>query len=234
MHSSQNLLNQANKALAKPSQTQQTHPGANEMQSVAPLINEVFDQFQALYGRKFTSRFGDQQQVDKTKRTWAIAFVKENITFEQITFALQQILYMRLQWPPELLEFLRLCDDEAVTGIPSLQYATKHILACNTQFKHSKDKYAQKHLAHSLLAYLNEKCAIHVNKPESSYEQHVRREYNAALMKFKAGTLPQPKIALPAPDMPYVSKDYTPTNTDPAFTNRLKQLGQLFGANDGK
>ncbi|WP_299072816.1 replication protein P [uncultured Paraglaciecola sp.] len=230
MHSSQHLLNQANKALAKPSQTQQTQAGQSDMNAVAPLINEVFDQLQTMFGRKYTSRFGNSAEIDKTKRIWAISFLKEQITINQIKYALEQVLYMRMSWPPELIEFLALCDHESVTGMPSLEEAATRIIECNTKYRFDKTTYEQKHLQHPMLAVLNIRCAQHVNKDEKTFNKHMQREYKTALMQHKAGTLPQIKKALPAPAIDHITHGYQPQNPNDPFLQRVAKVRDLFKA----
>ena len=231
MYSSQDLLHQASKALAQPLQTHQTQAGSqSELEHFGLLTNELFGQMQDMFGRKYTSRFGSDQEVDKTKRMWAVSLMKERISTQQITFALEQVLYLRMSWPPELTEFLALCDHEDVTGIPSLEDASNRIIECNTKYRFEKECYQRKYLSHPFMSVLNQRCARFVNLDIKTFNKHMDREYRKALMQLKIGQLPQVLPALPPPELPYATQDYQSKNPNNSFMQRINDVRNLFKA----
>ncbi len=163
------------------------------MQQVAPLINQAFGQLQLIFGRKYASRFTSKNELDATKRMWAKAFIQEAIKPEQVAHAIQRIISAKLEWPPELPEFLNLCDDPQALGLPEKHQALQQIID-----RHGKYRFVEQFTwLHRVVEVINQHIGHHVTQEAaSSFERRFNTEWKRIITQFKAGTLPEPRPLL--------------------------------------
>jgi hypothetical protein len=180
---------------------------------------------QLIFGRKYASRFGTQSEVNATKRMWAVAFKQQHISAPQIEGAIIEILNNRLEWPPELTEFLKLCDQSNALGLPDLDAVKCEIVYRHGKYRHDPD-FA---FSCQLVAVINQRCGNQcLQLAASAFEKLLTKEYKRAVFEHKTGTLPVIGKALPAPKLPAASDGYQPANPQSPFMQRLKGLGTLL------
>jgi hypothetical protein len=195
------------------------------MNDVIPLVNHAFAQMKLIFGRKYSSRFSTDKEVNATKRMWAIAFKQQRLSTEQITGAVEEIINNRLEWPPELPEFLKLCDQAYSQKLPTFDDVLSAIIL--RQGKHHTQKDYK--FACQLIGVINQRCGHHMHTENSpAFTKRVKAEYQKAVFEHKTGTLPQVVVALPPPKLPAASDGWQPQHPQSAFMQRLKSVGKLF------
>jgi hypothetical protein len=195
------------------------------MTEVFQLVNHAFAQMQLIFGRKYASRFSTDKEVSATKRMWAIAFKQQHISTEQITGAVSEIINNRLEWPPELPDFLKLCDLAYSQKLPSFDDVLAAIILRHGKHRTQKDyKFACQ-----LIGVINQRCGHHMHSENAPvFTKRVKAEYQKAVFEHKTGTLPQVFIALAPPKLPAASDGYQPENPQSPFMQRLKGMAKLF------
>jgi len=210
----------------QPSQTQTGQYQEAEQYAYALLINKVFAQLKNTFGRKFSSRFKTVEEVKETKRTWLLAFKKEQVTEQQAQHALGQCIEQRLEWPPEINEFLILCDSCQSDGLPNEQQAFEQIIQ-----RHGRDRFKKSFAwLHPIVNYIDQRIGQYANKEaESSFLKRFKTEWKAALTLHKSGVLPQPRKALPPPDLPAPIEQFKHIEPDQDILDRMNNIREIKG-----
>ncbi len=91
------------------------------------LINMIFTRFKAIYGNRFESTFGDENQVRLTKREWGYSL--QDITEDRLALALHKCKEKH-SWPPSIAEFIQLLKPAPEEfGLPDTRKA--YLEACS-------------------------------------------------------------------------------------------------------
>lgn len=210
--------------LHQPTQNSQTSAGQSSPSSEQDvvLVNAVFVQLRNTFGRKFNSRFKTEQERVQAKRTWLHHFTREGITAEHVTYAMGQCTEQRLEWPPEINEFLRLCDGYNEAGLPSEQQTFEQIVS-----RHGRERFNDNFTwLHTIVYYIDQRIGQYVTRePESHFLKRLKPEFKAALNLYKAGELPEPRLAIPPPDLPPPIDQFKDQVTpDQSILNRLNAI----------
>ena len=220
MQSPHDLIQIANQQLAQPSSTSREPTGQTATNHDAQLVNQAFGQMKLIFGRKYASRFGSDNEVNATKRMWLMAFQQQRITAGQVATAIREIIATGIDWPPELPEFLQLCNNAKALGIPTFDETLKAIVDRHGKYRTNPD-YVFKS---QFIAVINQRCGKQcLQEVAKSFEKRLRGEYKKAVFEHKTGTLPTILPALPVPDMPHASKGYQAKKDDPLI-NRLNAI----------
>ncbi len=191
-------------------------------------VNQVFGQMQLIFGRKYTSRFGSDNEVKATKRMWARAFMQEQISDQQITFAISRIIKSKIEWPPELPQFLTLCDDPTIYGLPDKDAARQQIIDRN-----GKHRFKQNFVwLHDVVEVVYHRIGDYTKQAASSFDKHFNKAWETAVTEYKTGTLPPVLQALPAPKLPAISDSHSvPVNKKCRIHQRIEALIQAAKEN---
>ena len=195
------------------------------MTDVIQLVNHAFAQMKLIFGRKYSGRFSTDREVNATKRMWAIAFKQQRISAQQISGAIKEIITNRLEWPPELPEFLKLCDQANTLGLPDIDAVKSEIVYRHGKYRHDTDFT----FSCQLVAVINQRCGKQcLELAASGFDKVLAKEYKRAVFEHKTGTLPPIVAALPPPKLPAASDGYQPVNPQSPFMQRLKAVGNLI------
>lgn len=77
-------------------------------------MDTLFNRFDGMYPNRWRAAFANEQSVANWRDAWALAFVDEGLTMEDVAVAVKRCR-SKFDWPPSLPEFLKLC---AVTVEP--------------------------------------------------------------------------------------------------------------------
>jgi hypothetical protein len=72
------------------------------------LIDHLFNRLDGMYPHRWRSAFANQQAIANWREAWAETFIDEKITLNEAKAGLNECR-RRLDWPPALPEFLKLC-----------------------------------------------------------------------------------------------------------------------------
>ena len=189
------------------------------------LINHVFGQMKLIFGRKYSSRFKSSEEVSATKRMWMNGFALAGVTPKAAEHAMNQILVKKMEWPPELSEFLQLCDEALAEGLPAPEDALAQIISRRGKYRF-EERFTW---LHRVVEETNIRIGHYLTKEsEASFKSRFKQEYRRVIHQFKQGELPEPKPALPAPDLPARSAG---AQVDPQcdMQKRLAALRALSG-----
>lgn len=190
------------------------------------MVNEVFGQLQLIMGRKFSSRFGSKADVAKTKRMWAKGFLMSHVTAEATDHAINRIITSKMEWPPELPEFLELCEEHHAEGLPTQDQALKELLNRRGKYRFSESFT----WSHRLVEYINEQIGDYLSKEsEASFNKRFVKAYKEAVQLVRLAKLPPARKALPAPDLPALSNGVE-VNQQCPMQKRLAELRALSGS----
>jgi hypothetical protein len=197
------------------------------MANILPLVNVAFGEMRLIFGRKYTSRFSSKGEIDATKRMWAIGFKLQRINAAQVSCAIKEIIARHLEWPPELPEFLELCDQPSALGIPTFDDTLQTIVD-----RHGKHRTNSNYkFASDFIAVINMRCGKHcLTEAAKSFEKRLQKHYKKAVFEHKTGTLPAILPALPAPDLPPTCAGYTADPNSPL----MKRMAALKSASRSK
>ncbi|GAB5378990.1 MAG: hypothetical protein Alis3KO_00750 [Aliiglaciecola sp.] len=184
------------------------------------LINIVFAEMKVTWGRKYATRFKTPDEVAATKRMWGKTLSRLGISHHQIRFALDKAIESKMAWPPELPEFLELCESPEVMGLPTLEQAYQQVIDRNGRNKFD-DEYTW---LHHIVCVVNSDVGQYVSQDsERVFKQRFKRAWDHAIAQFKRGKLPPIHSALPAPKKAAQSDGYD-VNPNCPIQQRLKAL----------
>lgn len=169
------------------------------------IINRVFGEMKVTWGRKYTSRFRTTEEVSSTKRQWAKTFSRLRVTKEQIRFALDAAISKKMTWPPELPEFLELCDSAEALGLPSADDAYQEVVD-----RHGKNKFITDYQWSAyIVKVVNDRIGKYAtSEAEKYFRPRFNRAWEQAVSQYKFGNLPKVYPALPTPELEPICASY--------------------------
>lgn len=163
------------------------------------MVNHTFGKFQLIFGRRYSSRFGNADDVALTKRMWAQGFTLSHVNPAAVDHAINRIIVQQIEWPPELPDFLALCDESLAAGLPSPETALKEII-CRRGAERFNDNFA---FSHRVVEYTNEEIGHYLHKEaEKPFNARFKKAYRQAVYLHRMNKLPPKRQALPAPELP--------------------------------
>ena len=82
------------------------------------LINMIFKRFQNIYAHKYLSAFGDATEIKMVKKEWYYSDAFKSLSQAQVELGINKCIDGTTvnekgeSWPPNLPEFIKLCQDE--------------------------------------------------------------------------------------------------------------------------
>jgi hypothetical protein len=181
-------------------------PKVEVSEDMAWAIEHTFELFKAHWGRKFTSRFKTQADIDMTKQYWLGQLTRENVPVERISWAVESVLASSMDWPPEYPDFRRILDNWHLRDVPSKQVIYQEIVDWHGKYRNGK----KPPWSHDIAGVINDRIGHHIlAESERQFKLRMERVWDEILAGLKAGhtlaprddaqkALPEP----PAPPMP--------------------------------
>ena len=179
---------------------------------------KLFDRFLSLYGRVWTSQFPTPESEQIAADTWVQ--VMKGVEPETIKIALNKLFDNHADFPPNALQFRKLCDDAVleVLGVPPLEHVFMRVM--DRSAKTSKD--------HAIIFEIQKRIPdIYTfrNTANSKSINYIEKLYKTVCNELKKGIrFDKPAIAKPEP------KKLTIVSEDDIKTGKqaLKNIMDMF------
>lgn len=225
MKSAQDLLNKSPVTLETRSSTSTTATGQNEPRLPAELVeavNYIFGVFKLTWGRKFASRFSSVTEINSTKRQWAGSFLRLGLTTQEIKAAMEMAVDAATEWPPELPDFLKLCYQTNLTELPDKDAAFKQIVDRHGRYRTNETF----NWLHNIVNLIDQDIGRYATtESERQFKTRFNKAWDKRYRQFRQGVMPEPKLALPVPNLPPLVQA---ANIDPECPLQ-KKLAELRG-----
>lgn len=225
MKSAQDLLNKSPAMLETPYSTSTTATGQSEPRlpgELVDIVNYIFGVFKITWGRKYSSRFSSTNEIKSTKRQWAGSFLRLGLTTQEIKAAMEMAVDAATEWPPELPDFLKLCYQTNLTELPDKEAAFKQIID-----RHGRCRTNETfNWLHNIVNLIDQDIGRYATtESERQFKTRFNKAWDKRYRQFRQGVMPEPKLALPVPNLPPLVQA---ANIDPECPLQ-KKLAELRG-----